>query len=219
MRDCLIEVQLGSIGQPHLKGRLSLLDLLDHGSQSMVVNPGVVQVAAAARPVKETDDKARIIGRAWIKSILLFEDLQRAGLQRALVPVIERPLVYPLVFRILALLNGIVFFHPIDVPFRIRVDAIDGAGHAAHKAVVVDVELFPLQQGGHELGATHDILVALSVRVNLLHDPDPLEIDLRFGAPELFFQSVDTCLVGFYLSCGTFFCFLFLFHFTFSFRF
>ena len=173
-----IEVELAGIGQAHVEGRLSLLDLLDHGGQPMVVNPGVVQVAAATRPVKETDDKAGIIARFRIETILLLEDLQRAGLQSTLFPVIERPLVYPLVLRVLALLNGIVVFHPIHVPFRIRVDAVDGAGHAAHEEVFVDVELLPLQQGGHELGSTHDILVALRLRVNLLHDPDPLKINL-----------------------------------------
>ncbi len=47
-----IEVQLAGIGQAHVEGRLSLLDLLDHGGQPMVVNPGVVQVAAATRPVE-----------------------------------------------------------------------------------------------------------------------------------------------------------------------
>ena len=191
-----IEVELAGIGQAHVEGRLTLLDLFDHGGQPMVVDPGVVQVAAATRPVKETDDKAGIIARFRIEPILLLEDLQRAGLQSTLVPVIERPLVHSLVLRVLALLNGIVVFHPIDVPFRIRVDAIDGAGHAAHEEVVVDVELLPLQQGGHELGSTHDILVALRLRVNLLHDPDPLKINLGRGAPELFFQTVDPCFVG-----------------------
>ncbi len=208
-----IEVELAGIGQAHVEGRLPLLDLLDHGGQPMVVNPGVVQVAAATRPVKETDDKAGIIARVRIETILLLEDLQRAGLQRTLVPVIERPLVYPLVLRVLALLNGIIVLHPIDVPFRIRVDAVDGAGHAAHEEVVVDVELLPLQQGGHELGATHDILVALSGRVNLLHDPDPLKINLSRRAPELFFQPIDPCLVGLDPPCGTLLCILCLFHF------
>ena len=87
------------------------------------------------------------------------------------------------------------------------------------KQVVVDVELFPLQQGGHELGSTHDILVALSSRVNLLHDPDPLKIDLGRSAPELFFQPVDPCFIGLDLSCGTLLCFLFLFHFLSPFAF
>ena len=170
-----IEVELAGIGQAHVEGRLPLLDLLDHGGQTMVVNPGVVQVAAATRPVKEADDVAGCIGRDRIKTVLLLEDLERAWLQCALFPVIERPLVDPLVLRVLALLNGVVVLHPIHVPFRIRVDAVDGAGHAAHEEVVVDVELLPLQQGGHELGSTHDVLVALSGRVDLLHDPDPLE--------------------------------------------
>ena len=67
----------------------------------MVVDPGVVQVAAATRPVEETDDEAGVIARFRIEPILLLEDLQRAGLQRTLVPVIERPLVHPLVLGVL----------------------------------------------------------------------------------------------------------------------
>ena len=173
-----IEVELGGIRQPHVEGRLPLLDLLDHAGKPIVVNPGVVKVASATRPVKETNDEAGIIGRVRIKTILLFEDLKRAGLQRTLVPVIERPLVCLPVFRGLRLLNGLLFLHPIHVPFRIRVDAVDGARHAAHEEVVVDVELLPLKQGCHELGPTDDLLVACGGLVNLLHDPDPLKIDL-----------------------------------------
>ena len=89
-----IKIELAGIGQPHVEGRLSLLDLLDHGGQPMIVDPGVVQVAAATRPVEETDDKAGVIARFRIEPILLLEDLQRAGLQRALFPVIKGPLVY-----------------------------------------------------------------------------------------------------------------------------
>ena len=201
-----IEVHLAGIGQAHFQGRLPFLDFLDHGGQPMVVNPGVVQVAAATRPVEETDDKAGIIARLRIETIFLLEDLQRARLQCALFPVIEGPLVDPLVLRVLALLNGVVVLHPIHVPFRIRVDAVDGAGHAPYKEIVIDVELFPFQQGGHELGATHDILVALSGRVNLLHDPDPLEINLGRSASELFFQPINPCSIGFYTTCCSCLC-------------
>ena len=197
-----IEVELAGVGQAHVEGRLTLLDLLDHGGQAMVVDPGVVQVAAATRPVEEADDEAGVVAGFRIEPVLLLEDLQRAGLQRPLFPVVERPLVHPLVLRVLALLDGVVVLHPIDVPFRIRVDAVDGAGHAAHEEVVVDVELLPLQQGGHELGATHDVLVALSGRVDLLHDPDPLEIDLSGRAPELFLQPVDPCGIGLHAAGG-----------------
>ncbi len=196
-----IEVELAGIGQAHLEGSLAFFDLLDHGGESVVVDPRVVQVAAATRPVEEADDEAGVIARFRVETVLLLEDLQRAGFQGALFPVVECPLVDPPVLRVLALLDGVVVLHPVDVPLRVGVDAVDGAGHAAHEAVVVDVELFPLQQGGHELGATHDVLVALSRRVHLLHDPDPLEIDLRRGRPELFFQPIDPVFVDLDTAC------------------
>ena len=46
---------------------------------------------------------------------------------------------------------------------------------------------FPLKQGGHEFGPADDLLVAGGILVHLMHDPDPLKIDLSRGAPELFF--------------------------------
>ena len=94
-----IEGELVGIRQPHLEGRLSLLDLFDHAGKPIPVHPGIVQVAAATGPVKETNDIAGSIGRARIKTILPFEDLKRAGLQRPLVPVFERPFVRLAVFR------------------------------------------------------------------------------------------------------------------------
>ena len=55
------------------------------------------------------------------------------------------------------------------------------ARHAAHKEVVVDIQLFPLQQGGEEFGPAEDLLITGGVLVNLGHDPDPLEIDILGG--------------------------------------
>ena len=198
-----IEVQLGGIGQPHLERHLPLLDVLEHARKAFVIDLGIVQVAAATRPAEELSDEACVIDRVWIKTIPLLEDLKRPRLQRTLVPVLERPLVRLPVLRGLRLLNGILFFHPIHVPFRIRVDAVDGAGHATHEEVVIDVQLLPLKQGGHELGSSEDLLVASGVLVNLCHDPDPLKINLRRRAPELFFQSIDPCIIGLDLCCGT----------------
>ncbi len=164
---CFVKVQLGGIRQTHIEGLLPLLDLFDHAGKAFVIDPGVVQVASATRPVKETHDETGVKGRGRIESIPLLEDLKRARLQRTFFPVIERPLVRFPVLRGLRLLNRILFLHPIHVPFRIRVDAVDGARHAAHEEIVVDVQLFPLKQGCHEFGPADDLLVANGVFVHL----------------------------------------------------
>ena len=191
---CLVEVQLGGVRQPHIEGHLPLLDFLDHAGKTLVIDPGVVQVASATRPAEELSDETGVIDRSRIKTIPLLKNLERPGPQRTLFPVIKRPLVCLPVFRGLRLLNGVLFLHPIHVPFRIRVDAIDGTRHASHEEVVVDVQLLPLQQGCHEFGSTEDLLVASGVLVHLGHDPDPLKIDLLRSAPELLFQPVDPVL-------------------------
>ena len=119
----LVEVELRCVRQPHVEGLLPLLDLLDHAGQALVVDPGVVQVAAATRPGHELRDEAGLVDRVRIKAVLLDEDLVGPRPQRPLVPVLERPLVRLAVFRGLRLLDGLLFLHPLDVPFRIRVDA------------------------------------------------------------------------------------------------
>ena len=199
----LVEVELGGVRKPHLEGHLALLDLLDHARETFPVDPGVVQVASPARPAEEVDDQTGVIRGTRIEAVPLLEDLERPGLQRTLLPVLERPLVRLPVLRGRRLLDGVLRLHPIHVPFRIRVDAVDGTRHATHEEVVVDVQLLPLQQGRHELGSADDLLVAGSVLVHLGHDANALEVDLLRRAPELLLEPIDARLVGRDAACGT----------------
>ncbi len=187
----LVEVELGGVRQPHVEGLLPLLDLLDHAGEALVVDPRVVQVAAAARPGHELRDEARLVDGVRIEAVLLDEDLVGPRPQRPLVPVLERPLVRLPVFRGLRLLDGLLFLHPLHVPFRIRVDGVDAARHAADDEVLVDVQLLPLDQLGEELGPADDLLVAGGALVDLRHDPDPLAVDLLGRAHVLLLQPVD----------------------------
>ena len=190
---CLIEVELGEVRHPHLEGHLPLLHLLDHAGKALAVNPRVVQVATAGRPVMERGDQAGVVTGFRVVAKALLKDGFGAEFHPTRAPVVDRPLVRRLVFRRRRVFDRLLLDHPIHLPFGIGVERVEFACHGADKEVVVDIQFLALQDGSQEFGALEERMIARGFFVHLAHDPDSLEVEILRSAPAAV-PSVGRCV-------------------------
>ncbi len=160
-----------------------------------MIHHGVVQIAATTRPGSEVHEQPGLNGYVRIVAELLLEDLVTPGLEPALLPVLEHPLVRCPIFRGLGVSDNIIFLHPRDAPLRIGIDPIELTRHAADEEVVIDVEPLVIKQVGQELCSLDDLLVPGGLLVDSLHEHNTLIVDRQRRAQVQSFQPIGPLVI------------------------